>query len=101
MVIGGYIAPLINMLADLLSSCIYFQDQNTMKTLRDTGLKITAVQVLGHVFSARTRKMRRTLRVCFSQYSNGKQITLSSKIPVNLRGKIHAYYVFLLGHARC
>lgn len=33
MVIRGYTAPLINMLADLLSSYIYFQEQNTMKTL--------------------------------------------------------------------
>lgn len=46
------------------------------------------------MFSARTRKMGRTLKVCFSQYNNGKQMTFSSKITVNLRGRTHAYYAF-------
>lgn len=40
MVIRGYIAPLISVLADLLSSCIYFQDQNTMETLGTLVLKL-------------------------------------------------------------
>lgn len=45
MVIGGCIPPQINTLAGLLSSCIYFQDQETMKTLEIPVSKIRAVQV--------------------------------------------------------